>query len=270
MFDRLSQWLLREPRDREQLKALLHSAHERKLMDDEAVRMIDGVLKVSEMQVRDIMLPRAQMITVSADMSPAEAIPKVADAGHSRYPVTSADNSEQILGILLAKDLLQFIRPSTSTDPLTVRNLMRPVTCIPESKRLNVLLQEFRSNQNHMAIVVDEYGVTCGLITIEDVLEQIVGDIEDEYDINEGEPDIKQISADEYRIKALTPIEDFNEYFGCDYQSEDYDTIGGLVLQRFSHFPKRGESIRLNKWHITVLHASSRGISLLSLKELHD
>lgn len=269
LFDRLSQWLLREPKDREQLKELLHHAHNNNLLDDEALRMIEGVLRVAEMQVRDVMIPRAQMVTVHEKMTPKDSLATVIEAGHSRFPVIGGEQNS-VVGILLAKDLLQFRQQNQQLKAMTISQVMRPATCIPESKRLNILLQEFRINQNHMAIVVEEFGNVAGLVTIEDVLEQIVGEIEDEYDIAEGEPNIKQVNDREYRIKALTPIEDFNAFFDCHYNSEDYDTFGGLVLQRFSHFPKRGESIKIKNWQVTVLQASSRGINLLSLKDLDE
>ena len=260
-FERLSHLLLREPHDREQLIELLHDANERDLLDDDALRMIEGVLQVSETQVRDVMVPRSQMVVIDDDMTVAQALPIIIDTGHSRYPVLG-EKGIKIAGILLAKDLLQFINQDTQ---LGIHDLIRPAVFIPESKRLDVLLKEFRLNRNHIAIVVDEYGAADGLVTIEDVLEQIVGDIADEYDPTEEEPDIKQVSDREFRIKALTTIEDFNEFFGTSYEDDDYDTFGGMVLQKFSHLPKQGESIELDHFQVTVLQASHRGIQLLQL-----
>lgn len=267
-FERLSHFLLREPKSREQLIELLHDANERELLDDEAMKMIEGVLQVSQMQVRDIMIPRPQMKVVAEDMTPEHALPSIISAGHSRYPVTGT-GSEKIVGILLAKDLLQFTDKEKAHD-LSIADLVRPATFVPESKRLDVLLKEFRLNRNHMAIVVDEYGNIAGLVTIEDVLEQIVGEIEDEYDIASDEPDIKQLSDSEYRVKALTTIEDFNEFFGTNYADDDFDTLGGLVLQKFSHVPKRGESVRIDGFQVTVLQASHRGVQLLSITKIEE
>lgn len=270
-FERLSHALLREPQDREQLIELLHDANERDLLDDDAMHMIEGVLQVSQMKVRDIMIPRPQMVVIHEHMTPSEAIPIIIEAGHSRYPVIG-EKSDKIIGILLAKDLLQLSETQhhIKAKPLHIRDLIRPATFIPESKRLDVLLKEFRLTHNHMAIVVDEYGNIDGLITIEDVLEQIVGDIEDEYDTAEEEPNIKQISDAEFRVKALTPIEEFNHYFATEFDDEDYDTVGGLILQQFSHLPKQGESILIGAFQITVLQASHRGIQLLRVTHLNE
>jgi magnesium and cobalt transporter len=265
-FERLSQTLLREPKDREQLIELLYSAHENDLLDDEAMQMIEGVLEVSQMQVREAMVPRPRMAVIEENMTPQEALPRMIEAGHSRFPVIGED-PEKIVGVLLAKDLLQFNDPNHQRQ-LRIRDVMRPATYIPESKRLNVLLQEFRLNHNHMAIVLDEYGNIAGLITIEDVLEQIVGQIEDEYDTTEDEPDIKQVSDKEFRVKALTSIQDFNEYFTTEYDGDDYDTFGGLVLQKFSHLPKRGESTTIGEFQVTVLQAGSRDVKLLLLTKI--
>lgn len=268
-FERLSHALLRKPKDRNQLVKLLRTANEHNLLDDEAMRMIEGVLKVSEMQVRDVMVARAQMVVVNESMAPSEALPHMVKAAHSRFPVTSASDPEKIVGILLAKDLLQFTQPGSS-EKLRLHDLMRPVTYIPESKHLNDLLREFRLNYNHMAIVVDEYGTIAGLITIEDVLEQIVGRIEDEHDIAEGEPGIKQVGNNQFRVKALTKIEDFNDFFGTSFDDEDCDTFGGLVLRQFSHLPKRGESVKVGPFQVTVLQASARGVSLLKLTRIEE
>ncbi len=260
-FERLSNALLREPQDREQLINLLHDAKDRHLLDNEALQMIEGVLQVSEMQVRDVMVPRPQMVVVEHDHTPAQALPLITQSAHSRFPVIG-ESRDEVLGILLAKDLLSADKENPD---LKMNALVRPATFVPESKRLDVLLKEFRLNRNHMAIVVDEYGGVAGLVTIEDVLEQIVGDIEDEYDITSDEPMIKAINENEYNINALTTIEDFNTYFGTAYDDVDFDTIGGLLLKHFSHLPKKGESIQLNQFKFTVTHATSRGITTLKL-----
>lgn len=267
-FERLSHALLREPQDREQLISLLRDAKQRQLLDDDALRMIEGVLQVSEMKVRDVMIPRPQMIMVKHDMTPEQALPVIIESTHSRFPVIGEDRDE-VIGILLAKDLLPY---RVGQDPTTVqiRDLVRPAVFIPESKRLDVLLNEFRLNRNHMAIVVDEYGGIAGLVTIEDVLEQIVGEIEDEYDIISEEPNIRPLSDTEFVVKALTSIEEFNDYFHTNYSDEDFDTIGGLILQRFSHLPKRGESIEFDAFLVTVLNASNRGIQLLQFEQMQN
>ena len=267
-FERLSHALLREPQDRKQLIELLHDAKDRQLLDADALGMIEGVLQVSEMKVRDVMVPRPQMVIVEEDMDPQTAVPLIVKSAHSRFPVVG-ESRDNIVGIVLAKDLLKL----TSEDQhskMKIRNIVRPATFIPESKRLDVLLKEFRLNRNHMAIVVDEYGGVAGLVTIEDVLEQIVGDIADEYDPAEQEPFIKQLGNNEYSVKALTPIEEFNEQFNTDYDHEDFDTVGGLVLQKFSHLPKAGETIEFDNFKVTVIHAENRGVKLLRITRLPD
>src|SRR3954463_169018 len=226
LLERLSSLLLREPEDREQLVELLHSAFERRLLDAEALSMIEGVLQVSETQVRDVMIPRSQMDMLDVAESPEKFIPFVIETAHSRFPVFE-DNRDNVIGILLAKDLLRFY----AEEEFEIREMLRPAVFVPESKRLNVLLKEFRANRNHIAIVVDEYGGVSGLVTIEDVLEQIVGDIEDEYDFDESEDNIIPEAGGRYRVKAQTEIEDFNAQFGTDFSDDDFDTVGGLVLQ---------------------------------------
>src|SRR6476619_179531 len=228
LLERLSSLLLREPEDREQLIALLHSAYEHKLLDAEALSMIEGVLQVSETQVRDVMIPRSQMDMIDVAESPEAFIPFVIEKAHSRFPVFE-DNRDNVIGILLAKDLLKFY----AEEEFNVREMLRPVVFIPEAKRLNVLLKDFRANRNHIAIVVDEYGTVAGLVTIEDVLEQIVGDIEDEHDFDEAEDNIVQDPTGYYRIKAITEIADFNERLGAEFSDTDYDTVSGLVLHKF-------------------------------------
>lgn len=259
-LDRLGKVLTREPQNREQLINLLRKLAKKKSLDFDALGMIEGVLQVSEMQVRDIMIPRAQMVVVQADASSAELLPIVIKSKHSRFPVIS-ENRDEIVGILLAKDLLRF--NFNGEENYNIRNIVRPATFIPESKRLNVLLREFRATRNHIAIVLDEYGNIAGLVTIEDVLEQIVGEIEDEYDLDTENTHIKQLSKTQYNVKALTLITDFNEYFKTDFSDRDVDTIGGLVLQQFGHLPQRGESVMIKKINFKVLHADNRRIRLL-------
>ncbi|MBL0143649.1 MAG: CBS domain-containing protein [Betaproteobacteria bacterium] len=258
LLERLSSLLLREPEDREQLVALMHSAFERKLLDADALSMIEGVLQVSETQVRDVMLPRSQMDMIDVEESPEKFIPFVIETTHSRFPVFE-ENRDNVIGILLAKDLLRFYAESE----FNVREMLRPAVFVPESKRLNVLLKEFRANRNHIAIVVDEYGGVAGLVTIEDVIEQIVGDIEDEYDFDETEDNILAEKGDRFRVKAVTEIADFNAHFGTAFSDEDQDTVGGLVLSQFGRLPKRGETVTIDGISFQVLRADSRKLHSL-------
>jgi hemolysin (HlyC) family protein len=258
LLERLSSLLLREPEDREQLVELLHSAFERRLLDAEALSMIEGVLQVSETQVRDVMIPRSQMDMIDVAESPEKFIPFVIEKAHSRFPVFE-DNRDNAIGILLAKDLLRFY----AEEEFNVREMLRPAVFVPEAKRLNVLLKEFRANRNHIAIVVDEYGGISGLVTIEDVIEQIVGDIEDEFDFDETEDNILVDRSGRYRVKAVTEIGDFNNHFGSKFSDEDHDTVGGLVVGRFGRLPKRGESTVIDGFTFQVLRADSRKIHSL-------
>jgi len=262
LLERLSSLLLREPEDREQLIELLHSAFERRLLDAEALSMIEGVLQVSETQVRDVMIPRSQMDMIDVAGSPEKFIPFVIETAHSRFPVYE-DNRDNVIGILLAKDLLRFY----AEEEFNVREMLRPAVFVPEAKRLNVLLKEFRANRNHIAIVVDEYGGVSGLVTIEDVIEQIVGDIEDEYDFDETEDNILVDRSGRYRVKAVTEIGDFNNHFQTSFPDEDYDTVGGLVMGRFGRLPKRGESIVVDGYTFQVLRADSRKIHSLLVEK---
>ena len=261
VLDRISAFLMREPEDREQLLHLLHSAHERNLLDADALAMIEGVLQVSEMQARDIMIPRSQMDVIDIRDSPAQFIPSVMQTAHSRFPVIG-ENKDNVIGILLAKDLLRYY---AGEEEFNVREMLRPAVFIPESKPLNVLLKEFRASRNHIAIVVDEYGGVAGLVTIEDVLEQIVGDIEDEHDIDEVDEKIVAERGGQYRVKALTERSDFNEIFGTNYNDDEFDTIGGLLLKHFVHIPKRGEQIDFDNMSFKVLRADSRRMHLLQV-----
>lgn len=264
-LERLSLALLGEPRDREEVIELLRNAEQREVLDADALGMIEGVLQVAEMQVRDIMVPRGLMVVVERDMSLEQMIPVITESAHSRFPVIG-ENRDEVLGILLAKDLLSYC---FGRDPerFNVRDILRPAVFIPESKRLNVLLREFRSSHNHMAIVVDEYGGVSGLVTIEDVLEQIVGEIEDEHDFDE-ESLIRRFSDTRFTVKALTPIEDFNDYFGAAFSDEEFDTIAGLVIQGFGRLPKRGETVQVGEFRFKVLHADNRRIHLLEVNPL--
>ena len=258
LLERLSSLLLREPEDREQLVELLHSAFERQILDADALSMIEGVLQVSETRVADVMIPRSQMDKIDAEKSPGSFIPFVIETAHSRFPVFQ-DNRDNVIGILLAKDLLRFY----AEDEFDFRDMLRPAVFVPESKRLNVLLKEFRANRNHIAIVVDEYGGVCGLITIEDVIEQIIGDIEDEYDFDETEDNILADKNGRFRVKAVTEIGDFNERFGTRFDDDDHDTIGGLVLSRFGRLPKRGETVVIEGYAFQVIRADSRKVHSL-------
>ncbi len=262
-LERLSHFLLREPDDREQLVELLHASFEKSLLDADALAMIEGVLQFSETQVRDVMIPRSQMDVIDITQTPEEFIPFVIETAHSRFPVIDDDKND-IIGILLAKDLLRYY----AGEDFDVRDMLRPVVFIPESKRLNVLLKEFRSNRNHIAIVVDEYGGVAGMITIEDVLEQIVGDIEDEYDFDETEDNIIRDTQGKYRVKALTEIADFNEVLGTEFSDEEVSTIGGLVVSQFGHLPKRGETVTFNNLKFTALRADSRRLHSVLIEEL--
>jgi magnesium and cobalt transporter len=258
LLDRLSTLLVRKPEDREQLLLLLRDAFERNLIDGDALSIIEGALAVSDIQVRDVMVPRAQMNAVSLQ-DPIETITEfVVEATHSRYPVTG-ENRDDVVGILLAKDLLRHF----AGKEFDLRDSLRPAVFIPESKRLNVLLREFRASRNHMALVVDEYGGVAGLITIEDVLEQIVGDIEDEYDFDEAADNIVLDNTGRYRVKATTEIGDFNTAFGTDFSDADYDTVGGLIIQQLGRLPKRNEVVQFEGLRIQVLRADSRRVHTL-------
>ena len=258
--ERLTQFLSGTPQNRADLEGLLELAVNNELIDDDAKTIMEGALSVSDMQVRDIMIPRAQMTVIKIDAELDEALPQIIHAAHSRFPVID-DNLDNVIGILLAKDLLPLI---LEREPeFDLRSLLRPAVVVPESKRLNVLLREFRQNRNHMAIVIDEYGGVAGLVTIEDVLEEIVGEIEDETDVDEG-LDIRKISPTDFFVKAQTPIEDFNEHFGVSFSNEEFDTIGGLVVNAFGHVPTRSETTYLQRFEFKVVNADQR--RLLSLR----
>ena len=261
-FRRLGKSLAGGPRNLTDFLEVLAEAQEQDLLDADAVSMIQGVLETAETQVRDIMVPRAQMVVVESDWSLDKILDTVVESGHSRFPVVG-DSRDQVSGILLAKDLLRYSK-SEAQPAFSLESLVRPAAFVPESKRVNMLLKDFRGSRNHMAIVVDEYGGVAGLVTIEDVIEQIVGDIDDEYDESEGALILKQ---DERRflVNGLTPIEEFNEYFETDFSDEEFDTVGGLVIHRFGHMPRRGEAVKLGKFQFNVQRADSRRVHLLQV-----
>lgn len=259
-LERLTHFISGEPEDRDDLLELLRTAQKRQLIEPEALSMIEGVLQVSELRVRDITIPRSQMVVVPQDAEIETVFPLVAESAHSRYPVIGDDRTE-VVGILLVKDLLL---QSLKDRSKVVRDVMRPALYVPESKRLNVLLREFRATRSHMAIVVDEYGAAAGLVTIEDVLEQIVGEIEDEHDFGDEEYIFRKNDR-EFTLKALTPIEDFNEYFGADLPDDELDTIGGLIVHHLGHVPKRGEKAELGPFRFIVMRTDSRRVELLKL-----
>lgn len=261
--DKISHLLTGEPQDLDDLLEILREAREKRLLDTDALSMIEGVLQVSQMRVRDIMIPRIQMVVVPKNAELEAIFPLVIEFCHSRYPVIEDDRSK-VVGILLAKDLLAHVLQNKS---MTVQEIMRPASVVPESKRLNVLLKEFRTNGNHMAIVVDEYGQAAGLVTIEDVLEQIVGEIEDEHDDHEDEGYIFQRSEQEYMIKALTPMEEFDEYFSTELATDEYDTVGGFIVSQLEHMPKKGESLVVDSMRFEVIRADNRRVHLVKLKK---
>ena len=266
-LEKLGQVLSGEPKDRVELVELLRDAQQRHLLDVDALDMIEGVLQVSEMQVRDIMVPRAQMEVVDLDAALDHILPVIAESGHSRFPVIG-ENRDEVVGLLLAKDLLPYFI-NDHRQSFSVREVLRPAVFVPESKRLNVLLKDFRTNRNHMAVVVDEFGGAAGLVNIEDVVEQIVGEIADEHDIDE-DIYIKKQGENHFSVKALTPIDEFNSYFGAEFSDEAFDTIGGLVMQGFGRMPARGEQICIGRFRFLILSADSRRIHLLEVSTLSE
>ncbi len=260
---KITQAFAHEPRNRAELLEVLHDAHDNKLLDSEALSIVEGAIQVADLQVRDIMVPRSQVISIRADHTPRDYLPTIIEAAHSRYPVVG-ESLDDVQGILLAKDLLPMVLHGDTQPPIQLKDLLRPATFVPESKRLNVLLREFRSTHNHMAVVIDEYGGMAGIVTIEDVLEQIVGDIEDEHDIEEDSY-IKPLPSGDFIVKALTPIDSFNEFFDSEFSDEEFDTVGGLVMHAFGHLPKRNEVTTIGGYRFRVLNANSRRIHLLRL-----
>ena len=254
-----------EPKSRDELLEIIKDAAENKVVDAEALSIIEGALDVSSQQVREIMIPRSQMVVVSIDDAPKEFLPKIIESGHSRFPVVG-ESIDDIRGVLLAKDLLPLVLKGV--EDFRLEDIIRPANIIPESKRLNILLREFRENRYHMAVVIDEYGGVSGVVTIEDILEEIVGEIEDETDEEEADSFIRRVSENDFVVKALTPIEDFNEYFECEFSDEEFDTIGGLIMQSFGHLPGRDEVTTLGTFKFRVLYADNRQIHLLRVSRL--
>lgn len=262
LLDKIVQVFTGEPQNKDELVDVINDAEDRELIKPETKQMIEGVLEVSEMRVRDIMIPRSQMVTLDINQALDDFLPIVLDSAHSRFPVVNED-IDNIEGILLAKDLLAF-GFGNSEQAWTLKEIIRPAIIVPESKKVEPLLKEFRSKRYHMAIVVDEYGGVSGVVTIEDILELIVGEIEDETD-DANEEDIKHLASNVYQVKALTDLEDFDEYFNCDYDKADSDTLGGLVLHQFGHMPKKGEEITIGNFDFKVVSADSRRIQTLQV-----
>jgi magnesium and cobalt transporter len=256
-----------EPQDREDLLALLREASERGLLDEEALTMLEGVLEVADLQVRDIMVPRVQMVSVRREDPASKILPVVVESGHSRFPVMDEDR-DSILGILLAKDLLRMYASGTR-EKFDIREYMRPAVFVPESKRVNVLLKEFRRNRNHMAIVVDEYGGISGLVTIEDVIEQIIGEIDDEFDV-EDDSNIRRESERQFTVRGVTRIDEFNEYFSVTLPEGEYDTVAGLVMKQLGRLPRRGEILHIDGFEFRVVRADRRRVDLLRVMSPRD
>ena len=261
-IDKITQLFSDEPTDTKSLLELLRNAEQDRVLDADALSIIEGALQVSSMQVRDIMIPRSQVVTVAANLPAKDIIELVIEASHSRFPVVG-DNVDNVMGILLAKDLLP-LSLGNSKEKFDIKDVVRTATFVPESKRLNVLLKEFRETRHHMAIVIDEYGSVSGAVTIEDVLEQIVGEIEDEYDVDD-ESYIKKFDDENHIVKAITPVDDFNEYFQTDFSDQEFTTVGGLVLQQFGRIPERGETVNIGSFLVTILNADSRQIKLIKV-----
>src|SRR5262245_22115488 len=262
-FERLTQALSGEPQSREELIEELRHAQANGLLSNDTLSMVEGAIEVSDLTAADVMVPRAQTVFLPAGAAQKDLLRIVVESGHSRFPVHDGDKDE-ILGILLAKDLLRCLAKGESCD---IRGLIRPVAMIPESKRLNILLKEFRASRSHMAIVVDEYGGVAGLVTIEDVLEQIVGDIDDEHDIDEGDPKLIQAQTDgRFLVSALTPIADFNERFGSEFSDDEFDTVGGMVTSEIGHLPEPGEEAELGSFHFQVTKADARRVHQFAVR----
>jgi magnesium and cobalt transporter len=261
-LERVGQFFSSTPGDRSELLDLMRSMRDSHIIDGDTLGIIEGAVCVADMQVREIMIPRSQMVSIKASSDPRDFLPTIIDCAHSRFPVLG-DDPDEVIGILLAKDLLPLILDPARMDRFAIKDHIRSAMVVPESTRLDSLLREFRISRNHMAIVVNEYGGVAGLVTIEDVLEQIVGEIEDEHDVEEEDYLIKDLDDQEYTVKALTPIDDFNEHFHCQFSDEEFDTIGGLVMQKFGRLPGRDESVELDGYLFTVLSADGRTIRLL-------
>lgn len=266
-LEKLTDLFSDDPQSRQDIKKIVQEAAKRSIVDTDTLNIIEGALQVSDMQVRDIMVPRPQMITVSVDDSVSESLPRLIKAAHSRIPVLASDSESEVVGLLLVKDLLP-LALTCNADSISIEDVMRTAVFVPESKRLNVLLRDFRSNRHHMAVVVDEFGGVAGLVTIEDVLEQIVGDIKDEYDpVDDALANsIRDLGDGTSLVNALTPVEDFNEHFAADFSDDEFDTIGGIVMHYFGRMPEINESINIDGWLFKVLQGTSRQLSLLEVK----
>jgi magnesium and cobalt transporter len=263
---RFTQTLSGEPQDREDVLAQLREAGERGVIDAEALLMLEGVLEVAELQVRDIMVPRGQMVFVRRDWTPDRILPVVVESGHSRFPVMDEDRDD-IVGVMLAKDLLKLF--AAGEERFDIREYMRPVVFVPESKRLNVLLKEFRRNRNHMAMVVDEYGGVSGLVTIEDVIEQIIGEIDDEFDVEEDQ-NIRKEADRQFAVRGVTRLEEFNEYFGTEFSDEEFDTVAGLIMKQLGRLPRRGEALSIDGYEFRVVRGDRRRVDGLRVVSPRD
>lgn len=266
-LDKVTHLFSSEPRTRKDLEDVLSVAADNEVIDNDARSIIEGALQVSDMQTREVMIPRSQMVVVKHEWSLDEILPNIISTGHSRYPVIG-ENPDDVLGVLLVKDLLPQIL-NDSREEFKIDKLLRPTLIVPESKRLNVLLREFRENRNHMAIVIDEYGGIAGLVTIEDVLEEIVGEIEDETDA-QADRGIRKVSDDDYVLNALTPIDDFNDYFSSQFNTEEFDTIGGLVIHAFGHMPAANEVTVIENFEFKVITADQRKVQTLRLRPINQ
>ena len=262
VFSFLKRIFNNSPQSRDEIISLLYKAEDKNIISKDILEMIEGAFQVSNIQVKNIMIPRSQMVVVREGTSLQDMLPIIIDSAHSRFPVIG-DSRDEVLGILLAKDLLRYFIQGRQGQ-FNLEDVLRPAVVVPETKRLNTLLNEFKNGRNHMAIVVDEYSGVSGLVTIEDVLEQIVGEITDEHDSEEGRY-IFEHSKGNYGVKALTPIEDFNDFFSTKYSDSDFETFGGLVLSKFGHLPKRGEKIEFDNFKIEVLRADRRRLHLLNV-----
>src|SRR5574344_2199446 len=264
-INRLGHILKGEPNDREDLADIISDAGEREIIDEDTQDMLEGVLEIAELRVRDIMIPRSQMVTIRRNQPVETFLPIIIESAHSRFPVINEDK-DHVEGILLAKDLLQFAVGLTN-EPFSFDKVLRPAVVVPESKRVDRLLKEFQQQRYHMAIVVDEFGGVSGLVTIEDILELIVGEIEDEYDAGDDEQEqIRRVSKSVFAVHGLTPIEEFNDYFDAEFSDEEVDTVGGMVMQAFGHLPKKGEAVTLSGFTFKVVHADRRRLLQLQVK----
>lgn len=262
LVERLSRIFLETPQSSQELIEVLQASEKRDLLDMDALNMIEGVMQVSEIQVRDIMIPRSHMVVLEEDTAYEDMLPVVNESGHSRFPVIG-ESRDDIEGVLLAKDLLRYVDEDLRKE-FDIKDVLRKAVFVPESKRLNVLLKEFRASRNHMAMVVDEYGGVAGLVTIEDVLEQIVGEIDDEHDI-EDVGNIRRMGINRYSVKALTPIEEFNAFFESSFSEEESDTLAGMLMKHLGHMPKRGEAVTIDHYLFKIMSADSRRIKHVQL-----